>query len=120
MSASAVILAAGRGDRMRVDENKLFLPICGQALICHTVSAFARITELDDLVLVVPSGEMEKVRQLVQPITDHCRFVKGGETRRDSALVGVRAARMEIVLIHDGARPSLPGPYPACLDRGPA
>lgn len=112
MSASAVILAAGRGDRMRMDENKLFLPICGQALICHTVSAFARITELDDLVLVVPSGEMEKVRQLVQPITDHCRFVKGGETRRDSALVGVRAARMEIVLIHDGARPF---PSPALI-----
>jgi len=105
MSASVVILAAGRGDRMKTNENKILLPICGQALICHTVQAFARIPELDDLVLVVHSGEMEKVRQLVQPITDHCRFVEGGLTRRDSALIGVRAANNETVLIHDGARP---------------
>jgi len=105
MSASVVILAAGRGDRMQTNENKAFLPICGQALICHTVSVFAGIPELDDLILVVRSEEMEKARQLVQPIADHCRLIEGGETRRDSALIGVRAANNETVLIHDGARP---------------
>ena len=105
MSASAVILAAGCGDRMQTNENKLLLPICGQALICHTVSAFAQIPELADLVLVVHPDEMEIIRQLVQPIADHCRFVEGGETRRDSALAGVRAATEDLVLIHDGARP---------------
>ncbi len=105
MTASVVILAAGRGDRMQTGENKVFVPICGQALICHTVSAFVRIPELDNLVLVVHPDEMEKVRQLVQPITNHFRLVKGGETRRDSALAGVRAATEDLVLIHDGARP---------------
>lgn len=105
MSVSAVILAAGRGDRMQTNENKILLPICGQALICYTVSVFARIPELDDLVLVVHPDEMEIVRQLIQPIADHCRFVEGGETRRDSSLAGVRAATGDIVLIHDGARP---------------
>lgn len=105
MSASAVILAAGHGDRMQTNENKILLPIFGQALICHTVSAFAHIPELDNLVLVVHPDEMEIVRQLVQPIADHCRFVDGGETRRDSALAGVRAVTSDIVLIHDGARP---------------
>lgn len=105
MSVSAVILAAGRGDRMQTNENKILLPICGQALICYTVSVFARIPELGDLVLVVHPDEMEIVRQLIQPIADHCRFVEGGETRRDSSLAGVRAATSDIVLIHDGARP---------------
>jgi len=105
MSVSAVILAAGRGDRMQANENKILLSICGQALICHTVSVFARIPGLDDLVIVVHPEEMEIVRQLIQPIADHCRFVDGGETRRDSSLAGVRAARGDIVLIHDGARP---------------
>ena len=105
MTASAVILAAGRGDRMQANENKVLLPIYGQALICHTVSVFARIPELDDLILVVHSDEMEEIRRLIRPITDHCRLVEGGETRRDSSLVGVRAAKSDIVLIHDGARP---------------
>jgi len=112
MSLSAVILAAGRGDRMQTTENKILLPICEQALICYTVSAFASIPKLDDLVLVVHADEIEIVRQLVQPIADHCRFVEGGETRRDSSLAGVRAATGDIVLIHDGARPF---PSPALI-----
>ena len=105
MTVSAVILAAGRGDRMQMNANKILLPILGQALICHTVQAFARTPELDDLVLVVHRDEMEKVRRLVRPITDRCCFVEGGETRRDSSLAGVLAAKGDIVLIHDGARP---------------
>ena len=114
MSASVVILAAGRGDRMQADKNKILLRICGQALLCHTVQAFTRIPELDDLVLVVRSNEMEKARQLVEPIADHYRLIEGGETRRDSALIGVRAANNDTVLIHDGARPF---PSPTLIQR---
>lgn len=105
MTASVVILAAGRGDRMGMNENKILVPIRGQALICYAVRAFARIPELDDLVVVVHPDEMDRVRRLIQPITNQFHLVEGGETRRDSALVGVRAAAGDLVLIHDGARP---------------
>lgn len=105
MTVSAVILAAGRGDRMQTAKNKVLLPICGQALICHTIGAFALVAELDDIVVVVHPNEMEEIGQLVRPISGHCRLVAGGRTRRDSALAGVLAAKGDIVLIHDGARP---------------
>ena len=75
------------------------------ALICHTVDAFAQVREIDELVVVVHAKEMEMVRQRLQPITDQIRLVQGGETRRDSALAGVRASGGDWVLIHDGARP---------------
>lgn len=92
--------------------NKMLLPIRGQLLIWRTVSAFAPIAEIDELVLVVHPDEMEAVRQLVQPLSPHISFVEGGRTRRDSALAGVRAASGDIVLIHDGARPF---PTPALI-----
>lgn len=105
MSTSAVILAAGRGDRMQAKTNKILMPIGGRPLICWAVRAFAQIAEIDDLVLVVQGSEMETIKRMIQPITPNAHIVKGGMTRRDSALAGVRAACGDIVLIHDGARP---------------
>lgn len=114
MTTSAVILAAGRGDRMGTGQNKILLPICGQAMIYHTASVFAQVPDIDDLVLVVHADEMELVRQLIQPIGIQFRVVEGGKTRRDSALAGVHAASSDFVLIHDGARPF---PSPALIHR---
>jgi 2-C-methyl-D-erythritol 4-phosphate cytidylyltransferase len=105
MSTSAVILAAGRGDRMQEEINKILIPIGGQALICWTVEAFTHVEEIDDLVLVVQADEMAAIKRMILPVAPHARFVEGGVTRRDSALAGVRAATGDVVLIHDGARP---------------
>ena len=105
MIASAVILAAGRGDRMQAGANKILIPIGGQPLICWTVSAFTGIPGIEDLTLVVHASEMEAIQQLILPIAPNIRIVEGGATRRDSAIAGVRAALGDIVLIHDGARP---------------
>ncbi len=114
MTTSAVILAAGHGDRMRAGQNKVLLSIRGQALIYHTVQVFARLPDIDDLVLVVHVDEMEIIRQLIQQIGPEFNLVEGGKTRRDSALAGVRAASGDFVLIHDGARPF---PSPALIHR---
>lgn len=107
MIASAVILAAGRADRMQSGANKILIPIGGKPLICWTVSAFTGIADIEDLVLVVHASEMEAIEQLIQPIASNIRIVEGGATRRDSAIAGARAALGDIVLIHDGARPFL-------------
>lgn len=100
-----MILAAGRGDRMHAETNKILMLIGEQPLICWTVGAFTQIAEIEDLVLVVQASEMATIKQMIQPIAPHARFVEGGSTRRDSALAGVRVACGDVVLIHDGARP---------------
>jgi 2-C-methyl-D-erythritol 4-phosphate cytidylyltransferase len=105
MTASAVILAAGSGSRMRAVENKIFLPIRNHALLWHTVTSWVNITEVDDLVLVARPEDMDEIRELVMPIAPRCRLVEGGAMRRDSSLAGITAATGEFVLIHDGARP---------------
>jgi 2-C-methyl-D-erythritol 4-phosphate cytidylyltransferase len=105
MTVSAVILAAGCGSRMRTADNKIFLPIGGEALLSHTVAAWSRVRDVDDLLLVVRRADRSAVRKLVEPMSPQCRIVEGGEMRRDSSLAGVEAAIGDLVLIHDGARP---------------
>jgi len=90
---------------MQAGGNKMLLPLEGHPLICWAVRAFARIDEIDDLIIVVQAHEAMEIRRLLHPIAPNARFIEGGVTRRDSALAGVRATRNELALIHDGARP---------------
>ena len=105
MIASAVILAAGSGDRMQIGTNKIFLSVGGQPLISRTIRVFTQVDVIEEIVLVVHPNEEEAVSALIQPLSLDIRLVEGGATRRDSALAGIQAASSDIVLIHDGARP---------------
>jgi len=105
MSVSAVILAAGLGERMGSDGNKVLLDLCGHPILLYSVRAFRRVSAISEILVVVRPGEEEAVRTALGEFGKSIRFVPGGSVRRDSALSGVRAARGEYVLIHDGARP---------------
>ena len=105
MTVSGVILAAGRGERFGWEKNKIFLQLQGRPILTHTVTAFLQSSAVSELVVVIREGEEEEVRRILAALSLSIRLVHGGETRRDSALAGVRASRGEIVLIHDAARP---------------
>lgn len=105
MNVSAIILAAGLGERMGSEHNKILLDICGRPLLLHSVRAFGQVSAIGEIVIVVRAGEEAAVRAALEGFDRPIRFVQGGEVRRDSSLFGVRAARGEHVLIHDGARP---------------
>jgi len=105
MRVSAVILAAGRGQRMGGEKNKVYLPIRGIPLLAYTLRSFARSSKIDEIILVVRGGEEAEARTIRFEGRVPLLIVHGGEERRDSALAGVEAASGEIVLIHDGARP---------------
>ena len=102
---SAIILAAGRGTRIGADKNKVFLEIASRPLLSYTIAAFAGCKEIDEIVLVVASGEEEAASSLIGSIEKDVQIIRGGMRRQDSSCAGVSAARGEIVLIHDAARP---------------
>jgi len=102
MTASAVIVAAGRGERMRAETRKAFLELAGRPLFLYAVETFSRASRVNEIVVVVHPDDLDAARAAVAPETI---VVGGGATRRDSSLAGVRAATGEIVLIHDGCRP---------------
>ncbi|MDR1686446.1 MAG: 2-C-methyl-D-erythritol 4-phosphate cytidylyltransferase [Desulfovibrio sp.] len=111
MNTWAVILAAGRGLRSGRSLPKQFLPYRGMPLFRHSLSAFARISALRGLVLVLPPDcDFDVVSALIRGAPSlglPCLLRAGGESRQESSALGAAAlpADCEAVLIHDAARP---------------
>lgn len=114
MTVSAVILAAGRGERMCADARKAFLELAGRPLFVHAVEVFSLVPRVEEIIVVVHPNDLEAARSAVEPLVAAACFVAGGPTRRESSLAGIRAATGEIVLIHDGCRPLV---SPALIER---
>jgi len=104
-NVTAVILAAGKGTRLGTGENKAYVQLAGRPLLSYCLHAFDRSPLIDEIVLVIGTGEEERARRLIDPLDKDSRSVCGGITRRDSALAGVEAAEGQVVLVHDAARP---------------
>ncbi|MGE5679029.1 MAG: 2-C-methyl-D-erythritol 4-phosphate cytidylyltransferase [Pseudomonadota bacterium] len=111
---TAIVLAAGRGNRMNAGMNKQFMPILGKPLLAHTIGIFQVCSQVDSIILVAGRGELELCRKLiVEPygFSKVDKLVEGGSERQESVYKGLLALEDDcgIVLIHDGARPILPG-----------
>ena len=110
MSCWAVVVAAGRGTRAGLGENKVFHLIRGRSVLARCLDAFARSGRFEGAVLVLSEGDEDRYQALCRregPFDLVRRIVRGGETRRDSVYNGLLALPedAEIVAIHDAARP---------------
>ncbi|WP_053217638.1 2-C-methyl-D-erythritol 4-phosphate cytidylyltransferase [Virgibacillus senegalensis] len=105
----AIILAAGRGKRMKAGENKQFININGKPLILHTLHVFLQDSWCTAITLVVNPKEEERMRELLEPFFTQkdIRLVRGGEERQESVFAGLESMKgyNGMVFIHDGARP---------------
>jgi 2-C-methyl-D-erythritol 4-phosphate cytidylyltransferase len=107
-TAVAVIAAAGRGERLRAGENKVFLPVSGVPMLAWALRGLHDCPEVGAIVVVVGAGEELQAAEVALRAAVDCRVVVGAETRGGSVLRGLEAARefaLPIVAIHDGARP---------------
>ncbi len=103
---SAILVAAGSSTRMGLPFSKQFIPLSGVCAIEHTVRAFQQCDDIDEIVIVLRSEDME----MLDEIFDYSKVtsvVRGGDTRAQSVSNGVRAANSNAAFyaIHDGARP---------------
>lgn len=106
MKITAIIVAGGKGTRMKADKNKLFLPIGGREVLHYTISAFEWNKNIDDIIIVTGKTDIDECSALVK--NSNFRKVscitEGGKTRQQSVMNGLIKADSDIVLIHDGAR----------------
>ncbi len=100
---SAVICAAGKGERAGFSKNKLLVPLCGEPVLKKTVAAFD-FPAIDEILLTVSPADEAEIGELFSG-NEKLRLVKGGNTRFQSVQNALRQATGELVLIHDGARP---------------
>lgn len=99
---------------MGKDVDKLFIPLGDAPLIAHTLARFQNCKTVKFVVLVV-RGDGRAQGDYQRVVRDHRiskvrQIIAGGAERRDSVWNGLRAlpAGVEIVVIHDGARPCVP------------
>jgi 2-C-methyl-D-erythritol 4-phosphate cytidylyltransferase len=110
----AVILGAGQGTRVGRSINKIFIPINGKPVIAYAMETFEQCVAIDEVMLVTAAGEEAQVADLARQIrcTKVRQVVPGGANRHESERCALEALRpsiaagdVEIVLMHDGARP---------------
>lgn len=102
MKYSAVILAAGSGERVGLGYNKLLYMLKNQTMIETTVEVFEQDEDCQEIVLVISKKDEEVMHNLFK---ERVKFVFGGTTRQESSYNGVNVVKTEYVMIHDGARP---------------
>lgn len=106
---SAVIVAAGKGTRMKADINKQFLNIKGKPILYYTLKAFETCELVDEIILVTAKDKKQYcMDEIVRKydINKISAIVEGGKERQHSVFNGLKAVKKsEVVLIHDGARP---------------
>lgn len=109
MKNTAIVLAGGRGSRMKSEIRKQYLLIGDKPVLYYSLAAFQNCREIDEIILVCSAGEEEKCRAefvCQYGISKISRIVPGGKERCHSVYEGLKAARVcDYVLIHDGARP---------------
>lgn len=104
---TAIILAAGQGNRMKSKVHKQFLRLGDRPVLYYSLKCFQN-SEVERIILVTGEADIAYCRKQIvdeygfDKVTD---IIAGGAERYDSVEEGLRLISEGIVLIHDGARP---------------
>lgn len=109
MGVAALVLGAGRGERLGHALPKAYVELAGRPLLAHALEAVASCPEVDHLVPVIGVDDQERYEALVRALPGlRCLAppVIGGAERQDSVRAGlaVLPETYEWVAVHDAAR----------------
>jgi 2-C-methyl-D-erythritol 4-phosphate cytidylyltransferase len=101
LASLALIVAAGRGERLGADGPKALVELAGRSLLQRSVDLMLAVSEIDRIVVALPPGV---------PAPEGTVGVEGGAVRSESvarALTTVAGSgdSGDLVVVHDAARP---------------
>lgn len=106
---TAIIVAAGKSERMGAGTDKAFLSLVNKPVVAWSLLAFERCPDVDRIVLVVRKDQLIASKAVCRMfgISKLHTIVAGGARRQDSVQAGLAACDIDTryVVIHDGARP---------------
>ena len=106
---TAIILAAGKSERMGGSVDKAFLSLVDKPVVAWSLMAFEKCEVIDRIVLVVRKDQLVASKAVVKMfgISKIDKIVAGGSRRSESVAAGLAACDLDTrtVVIHDGARP---------------
>ncbi len=115
---TALIVAAGTGERFGAREPKQFCRLGGRPVLAWAIGAFSSCPAVDSIALVMTPGLEDRAAALVEEyqLEKVETIIAGGAVRQESVRLGLDAvlASTENVLVHDAARPCVTA---ALIDR---
>lgn len=105
---TAIIAAAGSGQRFNSDIPKQFIEIGDKPILLHSIERFAACEMVDSIVVVISPDQIGNFSSRPDvAVIQNIKFIAGGPTRAESVYNGLMAVdpATEIVAVHDGARP---------------
>jgi 2-C-methyl-D-erythritol 4-phosphate cytidylyltransferase len=99
---TALIAAAGSGERLGAGGPKAFVPLGGRPMIAWSLDACLACGSVAAVVVAVPAGHEHGLDGTAGVVT-----VDGGATRAESVANALARVETELVAIHDAARPLL-------------
>ena len=106
---TAVIVAAGKSERMGGGADKAFLNLGSRPVVAWSLLAFEKNADIDSIILVVRKDQLTAAKAVARMfgISKLSKIVPGGARRQDSVQAGLKEADSDtrIVVVHDGARP---------------
>lgn len=104
--AGVAVPAAGLGRRMG-GRKKPFLELDGEPILLHALRPFLAEPWIRTVAVAVLPEDVEDTRTWLEGVDGRIRVVAGGATRSDSVAYAVEVlpADVDVILVHDGARP---------------
>jgi 2-C-methyl-D-erythritol 4-phosphate cytidylyltransferase len=96
--AVAVIVAAGRGERLGSDRPKALVSLCGKPMLNWSVEMLQQVSAVEQIVVALPPEALDAAPEGVT-------VVAGGRLRSQSVRAALGASTGDPVIVHDAARP---------------
>ncbi len=100
MASLALIVAAGRGERLGADGPKALVELAGRSLLQRSVDLMLSVSEIDRIVVALPPGVLAPAGTT---------GVQGGAVRSESVARALGATGPgdpeDMIVVHDAARP---------------
>ncbi len=116
-TTAAILVAAGSGVRMGADAPKALIPLAGRPMLAWSLAALSAV---DEVVVAAPPGHEDETAAIVRAARPGAAVVAGGASRAESVALALEAvpAGVEVVLVHDAARPLLTAEIVAAVVAG--
>ena len=113
MTTSALIVAAGKGERLGGGLPKQYRLLGGKPVLRWAVEGLIRHPAVGSAMVVIAAGQQALAEEALAGLNIG-PLIEGGEQRAASVRAGLAAAKGDAILIHDAARPFCP---PELVDR---
>ena len=106
---TAIIVAAGKSERMGAGTDKAFLSLGNKPVVAWSLLAFERCPDIDRIIFVVRKDQQVAAKAVARMygISKLQTILPGGVRRQESVQAGLEACDIDTryVIIHDGACP---------------